>query len=110
MASAESPPKPGKRLALFFDGTWDVPQNNTNVWRLYLMLAERGFAASPAILLRRWSRNTRSGTTYRRRIRWGLAENVRLGYRWLMQHYDEGDEIYLFGFSRGALTHGDWPA
>ena len=34
----------------------------------------------------------------------GAAENVRSGYRWLMQHYDEGDEIYLFGFSRGAFT------
>src|SRR5690606_34371317 len=25
-------------------------------------------------------------------------------YRWLMENYDEGDEIFLFGFSRGAFT------
>ena len=34
----------------------------------------------------------------------GLSENVRKGYRWLMEHYNPGDEIFLFGFSRGAFT------
>jgi hypothetical protein len=34
----------------------------------------------------------------------GLSNNVREGYRWLMQNYNEGDEIFLFGFSRGAFT------
>ena len=31
-----------KRLAMFFDGTWSEPENHTNVYRLYLMLSERG--------------------------------------------------------------------
>jgi uncharacterized protein (DUF2235 family) len=35
---------------------------------------------------------------------WGLSENVCLGYRWLMENYDPNDEIYIFGFSRGAFT------
>jgi uncharacterized protein (DUF2235 family) len=35
---------------------------------------------------------------------YGLSDNVRLGYRWLMEHYDPGDEIFIFGFSRGAFT------
>jgi len=34
----------------------------------------------------------------------GLSENIRDGYRWLMENYDYGDEIYVFGFSRGAFT------
>ena len=34
----------------------------------------------------------------------GLSENIRKGYRWLMEEYNEGDEIFLFGFSRGAFT------
>jgi hypothetical protein len=33
---------PPIRLALFFDGTWNKPESNTNVWRLSLMPAERG--------------------------------------------------------------------
>ena len=34
----------------------------------------------------------------------GLSLNIRQGYKWLTEKYREGDEIYLFGFSRGAYT------
>lgn len=34
----------------------------------------------------------------------GLDENIKDAYRFLMQHYEEGDQVYLFGFSRGAYT------
>jgi uncharacterized protein (DUF2235 family) len=34
----------------------------------------------------------------------GLSANVRKGYRWLMEHYEPNDEIFIFGFSRGAFT------
>ena len=34
----------------------------------------------------------------------GLSKNVLDGYRFLVNNYDEGDEIFLFGFSRGAFT------
>ncbi len=34
----------------------------------------------------------------------GLGRNVRDAYRFLVQNYAPGDEIYLFGFSRGAYT------
>ena len=40
--TGEQPSRPGKRLALFFDGTWNIPANNTNVWRLSIMLAGQG--------------------------------------------------------------------
>jgi hypothetical protein len=30
--------------------------------------------------------------------------HVIAGYRFLMNHYDKGDKIYMFGFSRGAYT------
>jgi uncharacterized protein (DUF2235 family) len=35
------PPEP-KRLALFLDGTWNTLDDNTNVWRLKALCAERG--------------------------------------------------------------------
>lgn len=35
---------------------------------------------------------------------WGLARNVRNLYERLVQVYEPGDKIYLFGFSRGAFT------
>lgn len=34
----------------------------------------------------------------------GLGHNVRQAYRFLTAHYVPGDEIYVFGFSRGAFT------
>jgi len=35
---------------------------------------------------------------------YGLDENVLDAYRFLCTHYERGDVIYLFGFSRGAYT------
>jgi uncharacterized protein (DUF2235 family) len=34
----------------------------------------------------------------------GLTANVEEGYRFLMAHYERGDRVFLFGFSRGAFT------
>lgn len=31
-----------------------------------------------------------------------LDEHVMAGYRFLMRYYEDGDDIFLFGFSRGA--------
>lgn len=97
--------KPGKRLALFFDGTWDIPESNTNVWRLALMLADRGEDGVPQLKFydegvgTRWSDHLFGGA-----FGFGLSANIRAGYRWLMEHYDPGDQIFIFGFSRGAFT------
>ena len=35
---------------------------------------------------------------------YGLMDNVREAYRFLVFNYDPGDEIYVFGFSRGAFS------
>ncbi|RSL17698.1 uncharacterized protein (DUF2235 family) [Edaphobacter aggregans] len=34
----------------------------------------------------------------------GFEDNVLDAYRYLMQHYADGDRVYIFGFSRGAYT------
>jgi len=99
------PNPPTKRLALFFDGTWNKPENNTNVWRLSLMLAEQSADGVP----QKKFYDEGVGTHWYDRVTGGafgagLSDNVRSGYRWLMEHYNPGDEIYIFGFSRGAFT------
>jgi hypothetical protein len=93
------------RLALFFDGTWNRPKSNTNVWRLSLMLADRSTDGKQQKLFY----DSGVGTHWYDQLTGGmfgagLSNNVREGYRWLMQNYNEGDEIFLFGFSRGAFT------
>ncbi len=35
---------------------------------------------------------------------WGLSRNIRELYYFLVQNYQPGDNIFLFGFSRGAFT------
>ncbi len=35
---------------------------------------------------------------------YGLDDNVLAAYIFLVRNYDEGDQIFLFGFSRGAYT------
>src|SRR6266849_11068580 len=35
---------------------------------------------------------------------YGLAFDIRDAYVFLMNTYDEGDRVFLFGFSRGAYT------
>lgn len=34
----------------------------------------------------------------------GISKNIRDAYRYLMQTYEPGDKVYIFGFSRGAYT------
>ena len=34
----------------------------------------------------------------------GIEQNIRMLYRFIVYNYQTGDEIYLFGFSRGAFT------
>lgn len=36
-------------------------------------------------------------------IGWGLSQKIREAYRFLIFNYDPGDEIFVFGFSRGAF-------
>lgn len=96
---------PQKRLALFFDGTWNEPPDHTNVRRLRLMLAEHG----PDGIPQRAFYDRGIGTRWYDRITGGLfgagvSESVRDAYRWLTENYDLRDEIYIFGFSRGAFA------
>ena len=98
-------PRPSKRLALFFDGTWNEPSDHTNVRRLRLMMAEHGTDGIPQRAFydrgigTRWYDRLSGGL-----IGAGLSDNVRNGYRWLTENYDLHDEIYIFGFSRGAFA------
>jgi len=105
MGEIENSSRPGKRLALFFDGTWNEPADHTNVRRLRLMLADRGTDG----VLQESFYDEGVGTRWYDRLSGGafgagLSDNVRSGYRWLIERYDRGDEIFVFGFSRGAFT------
>lgn len=102
----------GKRLVVCCDGTWNTPdQMNdgqpcpTNVTRLALAIAASGsdeveqrMFYHRGVGTRRWER-IRGGA-----FGMGLSRNVQEAYRFVVDHYEPGDELYFFGFSRGAYT------
>ncbi|MES5481528.1 DUF2235 domain-containing protein [Bradyrhizobium sp. INPA03-11B] len=90
-----------KRLAIFLDGTWNTLNNNTNVWRLKSLTAETADQCvyySQGVGTKR-GESARGGVTG-----WGIDDEIIEAYTWLIQNLDDGDEIFIFGFSRGAYT------
>jgi uncharacterized protein (DUF2235 family) len=101
-----------KRLVIFCDGTWNTPDQEsdgnlcpTNVTKLALAVADiandgkeqrlfyhRGVGTS------RWER-LRGGA-----FGFGLSRNVKDTYRSIVENFETGDELFFFGFSRGAFT------
>ena len=91
----------GKRIALFLDGTWNTVASNTNVWRM------KSLCLNGSDQVAYYSAGV--GTLFGERLvggmfGYGLDQEVIEAYMWLMGQYDEGDRIFLFGFSRGAFT------
>src|ERR1700722_16474581 len=91
----------GKRLALFLDGTWNTLNNNTNIWRMKSLCRQSESQMSYY--------SAGVGTQKDERLRGGmfgvgLDDEVTNAYEWLVEHYEAGDRIYIFGFSRGAFT------
>ena len=100
-----------KRIIIFSDGTGNSAGKlfKTNVWRLYQALdltpASNGQAPQFAFF------DDGVGTSSFKPLAilggvvgWGLKRNVIDLYTCLCRTWEPGDEIYAFGFSRGAFT------
>src|ERR1700758_2089058 len=90
-----------KRIALFLDGTWNNVSDNTNVWRLKSLCAK-----SPEQLV---YYSAGVGTQFGERLSGGMFgiginEEVISAYEWLVEHYEQDAQLFIFGFSRGAFT------
>lgn len=101
--------KQHKRLIVCLDGTWNTPddkRNATNVVKI--MRAIRHTSDDGIKQITFYDKGVGTGGPIDRfrggAFGRGLDENVRDGYRFLANNYEPGDEIYLFGFSRGAFT------
>ena len=94
-----------RKLAVLFDGTWNTIKDRTNVVRLSELLAtgsDGGEQPKPfydpgvGVHALDWLSGGMFG--------FGLSKNIRDGYGWLAENFRPGDELFLFGFSRGAYT------
>lgn len=96
-----------QRLALFLDGTWNTEDDSTNVRNAYHLTLE-GEMPDGYYQKRYYDRGVGTGMLLDGLtgggLGWGLETNVRQAYNWLADHYNDGDEVYIFGFSRGAYT------
>lgn len=97
-----------KRLIVCLDGTWNAPDNGakpTNVVKI-LRAIRPSAGGIPQVVF--YDKGVGTGDAIDRvrggMFGTGLEENVQDGYRFLASNYEPYDEIYLFGFSRGAFT------
>lgn len=95
-----------KRLVVCCDGTWNQLHNfPTNVVKL--AQAIKPIASDRVAQVVYYQAGL--GTKWYDRIPggafgWGIDYNIKSAYEFLCFNYEPGDEIYLFGFSRGAYT------
>lgn len=104
-----------KRIVFCADGTWNEAERKdeetgrpqpTNVLKVARAVLPRAASCVDQVVLYlygvgtggKWDELT--GGAFGA----GLERNVRALYRFLVYNYERGDEIYLFGFSRGAFT------
>ncbi|KTC98444.1 DUF2235 domain-containing protein [Legionella erythra] len=102
-----------KRIVICCDGTWNLPDTvvnglplKTNVTKIaeavlydYKGIEQMMFYDTGIGTHGNWFSRVVDGLTGYR-----LSENMLKAYRFLVQNYDDGDELFLFGFSRGAFT------
>lgn len=102
-----------KRIAVFCDGTWNSPdaRDRTHVVALYNAVHQEasvqiahyfsgvGVSRNQAGFLRNAFTRIGGGA-----FGWGLDRNIKQAYAYVCKVYEPGDEILIFGFSRGAYT------
>ena len=101
-----------KRIVICCDGTWnDRRKRATNVAKLVQMVtplgsAEDGTSVAQFVYYdpgvgteRSWLAKLTGGAFGE-----GLSANVLDAYSFIIDNYNEGDQLFLFGFSRGAFT------
>src|SRR5919202_4486031 len=98
-----------KRIVLCFDGTWNKVRNPDTVTNIVKVAeAVRPTAGDGTKQVVYYNAGVGTGWFGDRILGGvfgvGLRENVKRGLAFLALNYEEGDEIYLFGFSRGAYT------
>ena len=102
-----------KHIILSSDGTGNSggKKYNTNVWNLHTAIDRNDYEKGDSNIQQVTFYDDGVGTD---QLKWlklfggafglGLAINVKELYTFLVYNYEEGDKIYLFGFSRGGFT------
>jgi hypothetical protein len=100
-----------RRLIICCDGTWNwpAPQRETNVVRLVRSIVpEATVDGAKVAQIVHYHQGVGTGNFIDRLVGGGvgigLSASVKACYGFLVDNYRPGDEIFLFGFSRGAYV------
>jgi uncharacterized protein (DUF2235 family) len=98
-----------KSIVICCDGTWnsDNDASPTNVAKLSDFLLREDPTRDRPVVYYDSGVGTRGGPIERLFdgvTGYGVSENIRQAYRVLIDNYAPGDDLYFFGFSRGAFT------
>jgi uncharacterized protein (DUF2235 family) len=101
-----------KRIVICCDGTWNTPDQKdrgeirpSNVAKMALSIAAADAQGQPQLVYydqgvgTEWYNKLIGGMTGD-----GISRNICQAYAFLVDNYADGDEVFLFGFSRGAYT------
>jgi uncharacterized protein (DUF2235 family) len=105
-SNAEAVPPARQRLAICLDGTWNKRESGTNVYQLSTLIA-RGDVGGGWVQDVYYDPGVGTGVLdglTGGAFGIGLSQNVKDAYAWLVERYRDDDEVYVFGFSRGAFT------
>ena len=98
-----------KRIIICCDGTWATLAEPapTNVFKIAQIINPVAHDGTPQLIYYQPGLGTEHDKFDRITggvFGWGMDTAIQEGYRFLCFNYEPGDEIYLFGFSRGAYT------
>jgi uncharacterized protein (DUF2235 family) len=100
-----------KRVIVCCDGTWNDTDNqstDTNVFRIARAIHATQETAGVQQIVLYLSGVGTEGLEFEKLVAGviglGVGDNIRSAYMFIAQNYEPGDEIFLFGFSRGAFT------
>lgn len=103
-----------KRIIILCDGTWNLPDETsadkipcpTNVVKLAEAIGPSGSGKPQMVFYNAgigssgsWLKRVYDGATGT-----GISANILQAYTFLIHQFEVGDELFLFGFSRGAFT------
>lgn len=95
-----------KRIIVCLDGTWNSPdkgKEDTNVEKIYKMLPKQLDQTTgyfPGVGTKNNTIDKFTGGLFGV----GVSDNIRLAYEFIAKNYNLGDDLYIFGFSRGAFS------
>ena len=95
-----------KRLVVCCDGTWNSPEQRhvTNVVRTARALRSADDRGVSQVVFYDWGIGSYGDKIRGGMLGVGIDKNIQDAYRFLVHNYSDGDEVFLFGFSRGAYT------